>query len=64
LSLGSSGAPVLDEFGNAIGHVSLLSVEGNEPAQSEAVKATNPPTIVFHEATSARDMLELVRQSK
>ncbi len=63
-SFGSSGAAALDEFGNAIGHVSLLSIEGNEPAQSEAVKMANPPTIVFHEATSARDVLELVKGRK
>ena len=63
-SYGSSGAAVLDQFGNAIGHVSIISVEGDESAPPGAAKETNPATMVFHEATSARDMLELLNQSK
>jgi hypothetical protein len=65
---GSSGSAVLDEFGNAIGHVSTIAAmsdEGN-PDVTDA-SASNPMMmmmIVFHEAVSARDVLLLIEQRK
>jgi hypothetical protein len=63
-SFGSSGAPVLDEFGNAIGHVSLLAMEGTDLKEAAGEKTADPATIIFHEATSARDILWLVKAPK
>jgi hypothetical protein len=52
---GSSGAAVLDECGNAIGHVSFISSlysrSGNRRGETD---------ITFHEASSAKDVLALV----
>ena len=62
---GSSGSAVLDECGNAIGHVLSISTVREEMApkkqDSQAEKGT---AIVFHEAVSARDVLLLTWQRK
>ena len=63
---GSSGSAVLDEFGNAIGHVSEISAHGNTPpatAKDGKTGASNT-YIVFHNAVRAADVLALVRQLK
>ncbi len=64
---GSSGSAVLDECGNAIGHVSTIAVAADEES-SEPEETNSPPVsittimmITFHEAVSARDVLLLVR---
>ncbi len=58
---GSSGSAVLDESGNAIGHVSTISaIEDDEGAESDSTHSTGPTMIVFHEAVSARDVLRLI----
>jgi hypothetical protein len=64
---GSSGAAVLDEFGNAIGHVSLINAETEEaPAQEEADKPrrNRETLIVFHDAVRAASVLALIRPPK
>jgi hypothetical protein len=63
---GSSGSAVLDEFGNAIGHVSEISAHGNTPpagAKDSKTGASNT-YIVFHNAVRAADVLALVRPVK
>ncbi|HEY5912003.1 MAG TPA: serine protease [Verrucomicrobiae bacterium] len=58
---GSSGSAVLDEFGNAIGHVSTISViEDEESTEADKPNASGPTMIVFHEAVSAKDVLRLI----
>jgi S1-C subfamily serine protease len=63
---GSSGSAVLDECGNAIGHVSTISaVEDEEsPSDSSKPQLPGPTMIVFHEAVSARDVLRLIQPCK
>ncbi len=59
---GSSGAAVLDEFGNAIGHVSEISAHGK--SEQEGAKDSKPPgetVIVFHNAVRAAAVLALVK---
>lgn len=67
---GSSGAGVLDECGNAIGHVSTISTHGE---QDDAPPPTEPAGqapfghatfLVLHHATRAHDVLALVRTPK
>ena len=58
--LGHSGSPLLDQCGNAIGQASTVTLENGITADSEAT----PTSQVFHEATSARDLLSLVRPVK
>jgi hypothetical protein len=59
---GSSGSAVLDDCGNAIGHVTSISAVPDEQAGRPAdTHAAKPAAIVFHEAVSARDVLRLVR---
>ncbi|MHA3775206.1 S1 family peptidase [Verrucomicrobiota bacterium sgz303538] len=60
---GSSGAAVLDECGNAIGHVSEISAQGKSSQQSDK-GASGQTLIVFHHAVCAADVLALVRQEK
>ena len=73
---GSSGAAILDEFGNAIGHVSAISSAGskhNKPVVRKGESSTNKvtkvsayaanPVIVFHCASRAADVLSLVDPS-
>ena len=59
---GSSGAAVIDECCNAIGHVSEISAQGkSEKAESKGAGQT---LIVFHNAVCADDVLSLVRPPK
>ncbi len=62
---GSSGSAVLDECGNAIGHVSTISaVEGEEDSEVDKPRTAGPTMIVFHEAVSAKDVLVLIDSAK
>jgi hypothetical protein len=67
---GSSGAAVLDAFGNAIGHVSEIeSVLEDQPEmlgkKQQQERLVLPGTvIIFHEAISARQVKALVEPSK
>ncbi len=62
---GSSGSAVLDECGNAIGHVTKISAVPNQPApKAQDSHTETPAAIVFHEAVSARDVLRLIRPKK
>jgi hypothetical protein len=59
---GSSGAAVVDQCGNAVGHVSEIS-SGNSPRArrtNQSAKAESP-LIVFHSAARAADVLALVK---
>jgi len=66
---GSSGSPVLDQFGNVIGHVAVIhSLSGNnrgpnpgqsspqegEPPRSRNPRSTSPTVIILHDAVPAR----------
>ncbi len=59
---GSSGSAVLDEYGNAIGHVSSIAMlsDDEEPELGEP-RIMGPTMIIFHEAVSARDVLGLIK---
>lgn len=62
---GSSGSAVLDEYGNAMGHVSSISVISEEDqVDAGGVAAPCPAVITFHEAVSARDVLSLIRPAR
>jgi hypothetical protein len=62
---GSSGSAVLDECGNAIGHVSTIGVLSDEEVSEDGDSRLPGPTmIVFHEAVAARDVLLLITPSK
>lgn len=60
---GSSGAAVLDECANAIGHVSEISAQGK---QRKAGKDSSggETLIVFHNAACAADVISLVKPTK
>ena len=59
---GSSGSAVLDEQGNAIGHVSAVSAATDEPVKTRKAQTDAPGTlIVFHEAITAREVLALIQ---
>lgn len=59
---GSSGAAVLDECGNAIGHVSEIAPAGSPRARGTNQTArADSSVIVFHCAARAADVLALVR---
>ncbi len=59
---GSSGSAVLDDCGNAIGHVTKIATARDEPApKAQDSHAEKPAAIVFHEAVSARDVLLLIK---
>lgn len=62
---GSSGSAVLDEFGNAIGHVTTITTLPSAPApkagEAPASKAERT-LITLHEAVSARDILALIQK--
>jgi hypothetical protein len=60
---GSSGSAILDECGNVIGHVSTVSafIEDEKAKTQSAPSAAKPTEIIFHEAVSARDVLQLIR---
>jgi len=58
---GSSGSAVLDECGNAIGHVtSIATLTDHAPTRNKDAAA--PTWITIHEAVSARDVLSLVHR--
>jgi hypothetical protein len=62
---GSSGSAVLDDCGNAIGHVSMIStVHDDSTSRVTEAHADKVAAIVFHEAVSARDVLLLIQQRK
>lgn len=58
---GSSGAAVIDECGNAIGHVSEISAHGEKTGQSGGTKAAGGTLIVFRNAVRAADVQALVK---
>ncbi|MCU0786436.1 MAG: serine protease [Verrucomicrobia bacterium] len=59
---GSSGAAVLDECGNAIGHVSEISTPGGRSrAGTNRTAAASSPMITFHYAARAADVIALVK---
>ena len=59
---GSSGAAVLDECGNAIGHVSEISSGGaSKPHGTNQPSRAASALIVFHSAVRAADVMALVR---
>jgi hypothetical protein len=67
---GSSGSAVLDECGNAIGHVSTIATYTDEEMVDTAEKPERPSDrraitystmIVFHEAVGASDVLWLIK---
>ena len=62
---GSSGSAVLDEFGNAIGHVTTITTlpGGNgKAADTDKGKGREPTLITLHEAVSAKDVLALIQK--
>lgn len=63
---GSSGSAVLDEFGNAIGHVTTITTLPNAPAtkasDTTSTKAPERTLITLHEAVSAKDVLALIQK--
>ncbi len=65
---GSSGAAVLDAFGNAIGHVSEIESvleEQQETGKKQQERLMIPGTvIIFHEAISAKHVRALVETAK
>jgi len=62
---GSSGSAVLDEFGNAIGHVSTIAtVTEEEDLEAGVLRFPGPTMIVFHEAVAARDVLLLIKADR
>jgi hypothetical protein len=62
---GSSGSAVLDDCGNAIGQVAMISAVPEQAAtKAPAAQTDKPAAIVFHEAVSARDILRLTRQRR
>ena len=61
---GSSGSAVLDEFGNAVGHVSTIGVLGEEERPIDEKRRMLPTMMVFHEAVAPRDVLRLVSTQK
>ncbi|MFM8469351.1 MAG: serine protease, partial [Limisphaerales bacterium] len=61
---GSSGSAVLDEFGNASGHVTTISTlpdSGGKANDNEKGKAERT-LITLHEAVSARDVRALIQK--
>ena len=59
---GSSGSAVLDQSGNAMGHVSTIGVLSDDEVSDEGdTHQPGPTMIVFHEAVAARDVLKLIR---
>lgn len=62
---GSSGAAVLDECGNAIGHVSeISSASSGRGSGTNRTSSASSPMIVFHCASRAADVLALVKPAK
>lgn len=62
---GSSGAAVLDECGNAIGHVSEISTPGGRRRSgTNTMASAGSPMITFHYAARAADVQGLVQPGK
>ncbi|MEI7730483.1 MAG: serine protease [Verrucomicrobiota bacterium] len=65
---GSSGAAVLDECGNAIGHVSTISLlaqhERQKGRNTAATNTTEKAYMILHEAVPSRGILCLAKQGK
>jgi hypothetical protein len=61
---GSSGSVLLDERGNAIGHVSILTGSDKQPAKGANGLSETTFQAQSYEATSARDLMMLVRGVK
>lgn len=70
---GSSGSAVLDDCGNAIGHVSTIATFSDQEAVDTGEKTQRTPDrqalafstmIVFHEAVGASDVLWLIKPAK
>ena len=66
---GSSGSAVLDECGNAIGHVSTIATFTDEEVTETAEKPDRramvlSTMIVFHEAVAASDVFWLIKSAK
>jgi len=70
---GSSGSAVLDDCGNAIGHVSTIATFSDEEPADPGEKTERPTDrratafstmIVFHEAVGASDVLWLIKEGK
>ena len=67
---GSSGAAILDAFGNAVGHVSEIeSIQEDQPEmlgkKQRQERLVLPGTvIIFHDAISAKQVKALVEPSK
>jgi S1-C subfamily serine protease len=70
-SMGSSGAAILDSFGNAVGHVSTISTLNSKPATGPALAGKEEPRqsgervlsstyVVLHEAVPARGVRLLI----
>ena len=57
---GSSGAAVVDECGNAIGHVSEISTPGGRSRGGTNRTSSSSSPITFHYASRAADVLSLV----
>lgn len=61
---GSSGAALLDTYGNVIGHVSTIApMSGGRPSK-DGKKAEGPAMITLHEAVPARGVMLLVKEGK
>ena len=63
---GSSGSAVLDCFGNAIGHVSQIAAEVQEPQNksTSTTRKSSETLIVFHKAVPAADVKALIKFSR
>jgi hypothetical protein len=68
---GSSGSAVLDECGNAIGHVSTIATFSDQETIETDEKKEKPTDrralafstmIVFHEAVAASDVLWIIKK--
>lgn len=57
---GSSGAAILDECGNAIGHVTAIATLSDRAPMSSRPGGGSPTLITIHEAVSAKDVRGLV----
>jgi hypothetical protein len=62
---GSSGAAVLDRYGNAVGHVTAITPHGARTGTEGSSEATNKDgktLLVFHDAVCAADVLALLKR--
>jgi hypothetical protein len=61
---GSSGAAILDRYGNAVGHVTAITPHGSKAAEGAAEASKDGKTLlVFHEAVCAADVLGLMKHT-